>query len=205
MKKYTNDELMRMDAVEVYKLVLARRVYRFPSGFWQEQDGMENARECVRYLLEDILGYKDDESIKKNFSGNMLESNCLGGMLSVLFNHSPFEALDNAYKDRFKPWQLSQCPIKYWKEKENRDYALKYLFEEIINIEDDDFCDKYDANLFINNDLFGLLKNYFDGSPYKVVEYYFEGKIKPWHLKQGPKNFYKSKENRVSAVKWLIE
>lgn len=89
--------------------------------------------------------------------------------------------------------------------KENRDYALKYLFEEVINIEDNDFVERYDANLFIENDLFGLLKNYFEGSPYKVLDYYFEGKIKPWHLKQGPKNYFKSKENRINAVKWLIE
>ena len=79
------------------------------------------------------------------------------------------------------------------------------MFEEVINIEDDDFVERYDVNLFIENDLFGLLKNYFDGSPYKVLDYYFEGKIKPWHLKQGPKNYFKSKENRINAVKWLIE
>ena len=35
MKKYTNDELLRMDAVEVYKLRLDRKIHRFPSGFWQ--------------------------------------------------------------------------------------------------------------------------------------------------------------------------
>ena len=206
MKKYTNDELLRMDAVEVYKLRLDRKIHRFPSGFWQLSEGKENAKKCVIYLLEEVLGYKSDESIKKNFGSNTLEKNCLGGMLSSeLFNFSPFEVLDNAYKGRFKPWQLSQCPIYYWKEKENRDYALKYLFEEVINIEDDDFVERYDANLFIENDLFGLLKNYFDGSPYKVLDYYFEGKIKPWHLKQGPKNYFKSKENRINAVKWLIE
>ena len=38
------------------------------------------------------------------------------------------------------------------KKKENRDYALKYLFEEVINIKDDDFVERYDANLFIEND-----------------------------------------------------
>ena len=65
--------------------------------------------------------------------------------------------------------------------------------------------DKYQGNynLFIENDLFGLLKNYFDGSPYKVLDYYFEGKIKPWHLKQGPKNYFKSKENRINCADLL--
>ena len=47
----------------------------------------------------------------------------------------------------------------------------------VSDIEKD--IDKYnEANLFIENDLFGLLKNYFDGSPYKVLDYYFKGKIK---------------------------
>ena len=143
MKKYNKDELLRMDAVEVYKLRLDRKIHRFPNGFWQLSEGKENAKKCVRYLLEEVLEYKSDESIKKNFGSNTLEKNCLGGMLSSeIFNYSPFEVLDNAYKGRFKPWQLSQCPVYYWKEKENRDYALKYLFEEVINIEDDDFVER---------------------------------------------------------------
>ena len=37
MKKYTNDELLRMDAVEVYKLRLDRKIHRFPSGFGNYQ------------------------------------------------------------------------------------------------------------------------------------------------------------------------
>ena len=99
MKKYTNDELLRMDAVEVYKLRLDRKIHRFPSGFWQLSEGKENAKKCVIYLLEEVLGYKSDESIKKNFGSNTLEKNCLGGMLSSeLFNFSPFEVLENAYK-----------------------------------------------------------------------------------------------------------
>lgn len=44
MKKYTNDELLRMDAVEVYKLRLDRKIHRFPSGFWQLSEGKENAK-----------------------------------------------------------------------------------------------------------------------------------------------------------------
>ena len=46
MKKYTNDELLRMDAVEVYKLRLDRKIHRFPSGFWKLSEGKENAKKC---------------------------------------------------------------------------------------------------------------------------------------------------------------
>ena len=44
MKKYTSDELLRMDAVEVYKLRLDRKIHRFPNGFWQLSEGKENAK-----------------------------------------------------------------------------------------------------------------------------------------------------------------
>lgn len=47
MKKYTNDELLRMDAVEVYKLRLDRKIHRFPSGFWQLSEGKENAKNAL--------------------------------------------------------------------------------------------------------------------------------------------------------------
>ena len=55
MKKYTNDELLRMDAVEVYKLRLDRKIHRFPSGFWQLSEGKENAKKCVIYKIRIIL------------------------------------------------------------------------------------------------------------------------------------------------------
>lgn len=47
MKKYTNDELLRMDAVEVYKLRLDRKIHRFPSGFWKLSEGKENAKNVL--------------------------------------------------------------------------------------------------------------------------------------------------------------
>ena len=65
MKKYTKDELLRMDAVEVYKLRLDRKIHRFPNGFWQLSEGKENAKKCVRYLLEEVLEYESDESLRK--------------------------------------------------------------------------------------------------------------------------------------------
>ena len=154
MKKYTSDELVRMDAVEVYKLRLDGKIDRFPRGFWQLSEGRENAKKCVRYLLEEVLGYKSDESIKKNFGSNTLEKNCLCGMLSSeLFNYSPFEVLDNAYKGRFKPWQLSQCPIYYWKEKENRVWAVRWLVEDVLGFTKEECFYKLKAKHFIENKL----------------------------------------------------
>ena len=55
MKKYTNDELLRMDAVEVYKLRLDRKIHRFPSGFWKLSEGKENAKKCVIILKNRVL------------------------------------------------------------------------------------------------------------------------------------------------------
>ena len=37
MKKYTNEELYKIDAVDIYKMLLKGDIIkRFPKGFWQQ-------------------------------------------------------------------------------------------------------------------------------------------------------------------------
>ena len=42
MKKYSKEELFKMDAVDVYKLLLNNKIGRFPSGFWQQPEARLN-------------------------------------------------------------------------------------------------------------------------------------------------------------------
>ena len=68
MIKYTKEELYKMDAVDVYKMVLSGKIIKnFPSGYWTCKEARQNAAKCTRYVIEEILKY-DDEMLKQKLS-----------------------------------------------------------------------------------------------------------------------------------------
>lgn len=51
-----------MDAVEVYKLVLRGDIIKkFPDGFWQQPEVLQNAVKCTRFLIEELLCLSDED------------------------------------------------------------------------------------------------------------------------------------------------
>lgn len=99
--------MYELDAVDIYKLVLeGKRIKIFPKGFWKRPEALNNARDCMIYLLEEVLQL-DENDIVENISKSIFLKNKLGGMLTLCFNGSVFEALDCAY-----PKKISSLGIK---------------------------------------------------------------------------------------------
>ncbi|SHH23881.1 hypothetical protein [Clostridium grantii] len=55
-------------------------------------------------------------------------------MLQRCFNSSPFEAINSAYPNKFKAWELPKVPRCFWDSKENCVAALNWLVTEKLNI-----------------------------------------------------------------------
>ncbi|MBQ3420479.1 MAG: DUF4046 domain-containing protein [Romboutsia sp.] len=205
MKKYTKEELYKMDAVEVYKLVLKGNVVKtFPAGFWQQADAKENAAKCTRYLIEEILKYNEDD-IKKNLTSKLLRDNKLSGMLLKCFKNSPYQALNNAYPNKFKEWELKIVPMGYWNNKENAIKATKWLVEEKLKLSDEEIKKQFSQKLFIENGLGGMLAICFNYSPYEAINKVYPNKFKEWEFNYVPMGYWENKENGIKATKWLIE
>jgi hypothetical protein len=95
------------------------------------------------------------------------------------------------------PWLEGNVPNGYWKIKENRINAVKWLIE-ILNKP----LKEISRNDFIAHKLWGLL-SYYKSSTYKALqEAGFE--VDGWGLKRTKYKFWTIKENRVKAIQWLI-
>ena len=95
-------EWFKMDAIDVYKIVLKGYIIKtFPNGFWQQPEAKQNAIKCTRFLIEEMLKY-DNEMIKEKNSKKIFNENKLSWMLNVCFNGSPYEAINTAYPNKFK-------------------------------------------------------------------------------------------------------
>ncbi|MBQ3422031.1 MAG: hypothetical protein IJH34_10255 [Romboutsia sp.] len=205
MKKYTKEEISKMDAVDVYKLLLTNRIGRFPNGFWIRPDAIDNAIKCTKYLMENILKLSDEE-IKEKLTYNLFRENKLKGMLMTCFGGSPFKCIQTTYPEKnFKPWEFNMAPLNYWQDINNSIEATKWLIETKLRFTDDEIKEKLNVKLFQQNGLGGMLGISFNGSPYNAINTaYPEKNIKPWEFKIVPQGYW-TKKTGIEATKWLIE
>lgn len=121
----------------IYQQVLNNEIPKFPLGFWQEDIGGNlkiAAQLCTRYMIEDVLHWTVYE-ICNLLNKKTFKENKLGGMLDILFTGSIFEALDNAYPNKYPIGMIKHAnTISYW-EKENNGIghakkALSWVIED---------------------------------------------------------------------------
>ncbi len=171
---------------------------KVPKNFWN----METAKEATMWLIEEKLKWSD-EDVRRNLSKNTFKENSLRGMLDVLFNGSPYFAIENAYPGKFKAWEFAKVPKNFWN-METAKEATMWLIEEKLKWSDEDVRRNLSKNTFKENSLRGMLDVLFNGSPYLAIENAYPGKFKPWELPSVPKKFW-NLETAKEATIWLIE
>ncbi|SHH23465.1 hypothetical protein [Clostridium grantii] len=108
----------------------------------------------------------------------------------------------------FKPWDFVNAPNCYWqgeKGKENAIAATKWLLEEKLNWSHDDIIEKLNHQIFIDNNLLGMLKKAFNASLHTAMEATYPGEFKKWELGTHVVNGSWNKDEGIIAVKWLLE
>ena len=135
-----------------------------PKYFWN----LKTAIDATRWLIEEKLKWSDDD-IKNKLSKNTFRKNSLGGMLTVLFNDSPYRAIENAYPGKFKPWELPSVPKKIWNVETAREATI-WLIEEKLKWSDEDVKEKLTLNTFKENSLMSMLNYLFNIDPHQPVE-----------------------------------
>lgn len=118
-------------------MVLTGEIKAFPRHTWDQPDSIEYAAEIIRFLIEKILNWSD-EDLKKNLSIHTFMDHKLTVPFLTCFNASPIKAIMAAYPGKFKEWEFALPPRSFWMTPENRVKAIKWLFEEKLQWTDDD-------------------------------------------------------------------
>ena len=202
--KYTENELLLMNPVDVYILRKKGIIKRFPLGFFREDVfvNVDVGIELTKYLIEDVLKWTDEEICKK-LSQKTFYENYLRSMLNTVFNASVYEAINAAYPNRFNPWELSYVPRNYWTKERAKDATI-WLLEEKLKWSDDEICNNLCVKTFEENGLGGMSKCIFNSNVYEIIENAYPGKFKPWQLSVVGRNYW-NKQTTKDATKWLIE
>ncbi len=189
-------------STEIYKMLLKGKIKQFPPYFWEGDDGFNSAKEIVKFLIESVNNWTD-EDIRANFSKQFIIDNRLQGMLLTLFKGSPYAVIEYVYPGRFKPWDFQQVPTKYWKNEENVINAMRWLIEEKLNWNDEQIKKNLSRSTFVKYGLSGLLSRRFKCSVYDAINTLYPGKFKYWEMKKSPVKW--NEDNAREAVRWLIE
>ena len=137
---------------------------RISKKFWN----VETAKEATIWLIEEKLKWSD-EDIKEKLSANTFIKNSFGGMLTILFNNSPYLAIENAYPGKFKPWEVARVSKKFWNMETAREATI-WLIEEKLKWSDEDVKEKLTLNTFKENSLKSMLNYLFNIDSHQPVE-----------------------------------
>ena len=142
--------------VGVYKMVLDGTLKQFPKGFWSMPENIDYARDCTMYLIEKVLKW-DKEQIKENFGKDTLAKYKLMGMYIKVCNNSVYKAINYAYPNKYKPWELRRMGF-IWSD-ETKIEAIKWLVEDRLKIDPRKASNIVDVQIMKDNELCTLLKD----------------------------------------------
>ena len=148
--------------------------WEFPkgmTGIWDGKIGRKRAHQAIRQMINDL--HINDEEIPKKINYRLFKEYNLGGMLQILYNSSPFQAINDVYPNKFKPWEFH---IKnYWKNESLKTAreAVKWLVKEKLktNAKKIYLIRRKD---FLNHSLGQMLKVFYENSHIKALEDVFD-------------------------------
>lgn len=189
-----------MDAVKVYKQVLASRLRQFPLGFWSGAGAKSRARAIIKYMIKK-LGIPPDE-----FEQSTFRKNKLGGMLRIVFRESPFLAIENCYPGKFRKWQFKVQGM--WKGRAGlrlAKEAVRWLVEEKLRIRLTEIPDKISYNSFQDYGLNNMLNQLFEGSPFLAIQHTYPGRVTWWEMRHDIRSPRKYKSNHGHFHKSMFQ
>ena len=168
-----------------------------PDNYWEDDN---HIKEALKWLFEEKLDIFHNNII---LTSNTFKDNRLGGLLYCVFFNSPYDALNYMYPGKFKIWEKCNIPKRYWKNEDHVKEALQWLFEEKLNIFEDDTT--VTTKDFKKYHLLGVLVNRFKGSIYKAIDYMYPGKFKIWEKCNVPKDYWSDDNHIKEALHWLVD
>lgn len=201
--------LNMLNNVEIYKLVLKGYIQTFPNGFWSSlsnEEGVRVAIELIRYLIDDLLNYTR-EDILFNIDKEFILNNKLWTPCKLYFGKSAIRYVMVAYPDKYRPYEFlnSRIPQGFWKNKNNRIEAVRWLIEDKLGWNIDEVKDNFNRTVLSENGL-GTLEAIYSNS-YDILNEVYPQKINIWELKKSsvPTGYWEKKNNRIKAIKWMVE
>ncbi len=105
-----------------------------PNEYWNE----ETIALAIRWLVLTKKKWTREE-VCSNYSDEVLEQNCLGGIPEDIIGSGPYKLLNTAFPNEYMPWELSSCPQGFWKYEHNIQRAINWIKSKYSEATPEDF------------------------------------------------------------------
>jgi len=129
-----------------------------PKDMWCLETGIK----ATRWLIAEKLKWTR-EDVCEGLSQQTFINNGLRSMLQICFGNSPYKAIDSAYPNAYKPWEIGIVPRNFWS-LETGCVALHWLYKEQLMWSYDQAKTMSTKQLFKEYRLHGMLQRAFKGS-----------------------------------------
>lgn len=171
----------------------------FPVNFLQK-DGENRCRLMIRFLIEEILK-TEPETVLNTKDETFFIRHRLQNVYRY-FNYSTNRALRNAYPEMIPPWLHSRCSANYWEDAGNRVEAIRWLFEERLNMTPDSFYrQSISKSVFAKHGLSYMFNQYYNSVSKALGEAYPH--LRPWEIGKVPFDFWTT-ETTAEAIRWMV-
>ena len=137
---------------------------------WFHEDRFETAKAATKWLVEERLGLPIEE-VPKRISIREFHLNGLSKLLD-LFNQNLYQVIENAYPERFKPWEFSE-QSELWNSSEALEtarQATEWLISDRLQLDRSKAATQLTRRHFLNNGLGFMLGVLFNHSHFMALE-----------------------------------
>ncbi len=148
--------------------------WEFPkgmTGIWDGKIGRTRAHQAIKLMIKDLQITRDQ--IPKNINYRIFKEFNLGGMLQTLYNSSPYQAINDVFPNKFKPWEFH---IKnYWRNESlsTARAAVKWLVKEKMRTPNGKIY-LIRRKDFLDHSLGQMLKVFYENSHLKALQDVYE-------------------------------
>jgi len=172
--------------------------------FWNDENILIATDWLINRLIKNNIIHNIDD-IPKKLTHKLIYKYRLSSLVNGKFNGILYDYLNYVFPNRWKPFQMNVVQRNYWEDKSKLIEAIRWLICDRLNITKREDLLKLQTKDFNDNNL-GAAITHFNCSVYKAISTAFpELNIREYEMNVIPTNYWKDKQHRISAMKWLIE
>lgn len=138
-----------------------------PKNYWNKETG----KEAVKWIIEKEKW--TDKDIKENYKYSIFEKHKLSNMLNLVFECSPFKAINETYPGKFTEEDFNNVPMNYW----TKEKAIESIKSVLDKLSEDDIKKYVSVKFFIENGLRYPFLTFFSGRPFLVLSTIYPNKF----------------------------
>lgn len=204
--KYKNIDYAKMERPNSHKDIISAYEYYLKTNCKPTRTFIkDHYKEIIKYLIEVKYNMTDEQITRLN--RDWIQEHKLYGLSILSFQGSIYKIIDEVYPNRFKPWDFVTVG-NYWHDEQNVKKTLLWFVDQLIidNVISciDEIPEKVNGTTFKEYGIGGLLNTKF-GHAFNAFEYLYPNRFFEWEYNPIPTGFMTEKENRIKAMKQLIE